>query len=95
MAHPFQYRLPDPDLMRLVTLLKENGLIGIEAFYSTHTPEQTTQIKEIAAGMELCISGGSDFHGKNKPLIDLGTGWGDLRIPYELITIMREKRKNL
>ena len=95
MAHPFQYRLPDPDLMRLVTLLKENGLSGIEAFYSTHTPEQTAQVKEIADRMELCISGGSDFHGKNKPLIDLSTGWGDLRIPYELITIMREKRKNL
>ncbi len=93
MAHPFQYKLPDEDLMRLVTLLKENGLIGIEAYYSTHTGEQVLHVKEIAEKMDLCISGGSDFHGKNKPLIDLGSGWGNLRIPYDLITQMRERKK--
>ena len=39
--------------------------------------------------MNLKVSGGSDFHGKNKPLIDLGSGRGNLKIPYTVLENLR------
>lgn len=92
LAHPFQYNLTQTDFDRLLSLLRENGLIGIEALYSTHTPQQEREARCIARRFGLCISGGSDFHGDNKPGIFLGTGFGNLKIPYELITLMRERK---
>ena len=41
---------------------------------------------------DLCVSGGSDFHGSIKPLIDLGCGRGNLKIPYSLLDAMRQRR---
>ena len=39
-------------------------------------------MKELAAELDLAVSGGSDFHGANKPKIHLGTGKGSLFVPY-------------
>ncbi len=89
LAHPFQYKLDEEGLYRLAGTLKEHGLIGIEAFYSTHTKEQEEKICTLAHKLSLCLSGGSDFHGANKPGIDLGCGRGNLSIPYELLAKMR------
>lgn len=89
LAHPFQYHLPEPELTHLLRELKQSGLIGVEAIYSTHTPEQENLIRKLARHLDLCISGGSDFHGDNKPDIQLGCGRGNLKIPYELLTQMR------
>lgn len=85
LAHPFQYRLAGDELEKLVRIAKECGLQGIEALYSTHSDIQTRYVKELAAKNDLFISGGSDFHGSNKPKISLGTGYGNLRIPEALL----------
>ncbi|MCR4888823.1 MAG: hypothetical protein K5979_06565, partial [Ruminococcus sp.] len=37
-------------------------------------PQQTEYILELAQKYDLLISCGSDFHGANKPNIELGTG---------------------
>ena len=44
----------------------------------------------LAARFGLCVTGGSDFHGKRKPYIDMGSGTGELRVPYELLERLRE-----
>ena len=36
-------------------------------------------------------SGGSDFHGDRKPDISLGTGHGNLEIPYSVLDGLRER----
>ncbi|MEI3339541.1 MAG: hypothetical protein V8R80_05970 [Eubacterium sp.] len=41
--------------------------------------------KEMAERFGLLISGGSDFHGTNKPYIKLSVGKGNLKIPYEIL----------
>ena len=89
LAHPFQYHLNEEGLTHLIRSLKQSGLLGIEAVYSTHTEMQENELRKLARNFGLCISGGSDFHGANKPDIDLGTGKGNLQIPYELLERLR------
>ena len=40
---------------------------------------------QIAKEYDLLISGGSDYHGANKPYLHLGTGKGGLLIPDEIL----------
>ncbi|MCK4613378.1 MAG: PHP domain-containing protein, partial [Thermoplasmata archaeon] len=88
-AHPFTLNLSFPELDELLIGLKDIGLRGIEAFYSTHSKEQTKGYLELAEKHDLLVSGGTDFHGENKPGINIGTGFGDLRIPYSLVERMK------
>ena len=59
------------------------GLDGMEVVYSKYSPETTAVAYQIAADFGLKCSGGSDFHGGNKPDIQLGAGMGDLKIPAQ------------
>lgn len=91
LAHPMLYKLPEDDLDALVALLKkEHDLDGIEAIYSTYRWTDESRVRQLARKYELCITGGSDFHGTNKPDIDLGTGRGNLQIPCELLKNLRQ-----
>lgn len=85
LAHPILYHMSDERLDTLTAELKETGLIGIEAVYSTYKPHEERQIRALAKKYDLLLSGGSDFHGSNKPGLDLGTGYGNLFVPYELL----------
>ena len=93
LAHPILYHLSDRKLDALVARLKGAGLEGIEAIYSTYSPSEERQIKELAAKYDLLISGGSDFHGTNKPKIDLGVGMGKLFVPEDLLIPIKKKRQ--
>lgn len=92
LAHPILYRLSDERLEALVSKLKDAGLVGIEAIYSTYELRDERQIKELAKKYDLLISGGSDFHGANKPDIDLGTGCGKLFVPEDLLIPIKAAR---
>ena len=85
LAHPILYHLSDRKLDALVARLKDAGLMGIEALYSTYSPSEERQIKALAEKYDLLVSGGSDFHGANKPKIDLGIGMGKLFVPEDLL----------
>lgn len=95
LAHPILYGMSSSRLEELVALLKEAGLIGIEAVYSTYTPADERQIRRLAEKYHLLISGGSDFHGDNKPGLDLGIGYGHLYVPDELLSNIKQARKNI
>ncbi len=82
LAHPTLYNLDLPQLEILCRELISYGLDGIECQYSTYTPTQTKEISALAEKLGLLPSGGSDFHGKNKPDIHLGSGKNNLAIPY-------------
>lgn len=92
LAHPILYHMSDDRLDTLVAELKKIGLVGIEAIYSTYNTAEERQIRGLASKYDLKISGGSDFHGANKPKIDLGTGWGKLYVPDEVLEILRPDR---
>ena len=85
LAHPILYHMSEEHLDELVKGLKEVGLMGIEAIYSTYSAADERQIRALASKYNLLISGGSDFHGANKPGLDLGMGYGKLFVPQELL----------
>ena len=94
LAHPILYRLSDARLEELVATLKEAGLAGIETVYSTYVPAEERQIRALAKKYDLLMTGGSDFHGSNKPHIQLGTGMGKLFIPDEFLDGIKKEYLN-
>lgn len=92
LAHPILYRMSEQRLDALTAQLKDCGLMGIEAIYSTYKPCEERQIRALAAKYDLLISGGSDFHGTNKPGIDLGSGLGKLYVHDEVLKKIKEKK---
>ncbi len=66
-AHPF-WDLDDPaDVVQTLTRFKQLGLDGVEAFYTTHSPEQTRIAYDAAQQLGLLTTGSADFHGPNHP----------------------------
>ena len=90
-AHPILCRMSDARLEALVSELKDAGLVGIEAIYSTYATSEERQIRQIAKKYDLLISGGSDFHGANKPKIEMGIGLGKLYVPDDVLTELKQK----
>ena len=85
LAHPSLLNISNAkELNHLVGNLKEIGIRGIEVYYPEHTPQQTKQYADLAERYELLMTGGTDFHGSIIPDINMGTGKGNLFIPYEL-----------
>lgn len=93
LAHPVLYHLSSERLDKLVAQLKEAGLIGIEAIYSTYSSSEERQMRKLADKYGLLISGGSDFHGTTKPNLDLGCGYGKLCIPYDILENIKDYLK--
>lgn len=93
LAHPVLYSLTDSALRQMVQEMKEAGMCGLEAVYSENTPDDEQRMRGLAADFGLLISGGSDFHGSNKPDIRLGTGKGGLHIPYALLAAFKDLKK--
>ena len=85
LAHPVLYHMGRPQLLRMIREMKEHGLAGMEAIYSENTPADEQDLKALAGAEGLLITGGSDFHGTNKPDIRLGVGRGKLYIPYSIL----------
>jgi predicted metal-dependent phosphoesterase TrpH len=90
LAHPTLYELNLKELDTLLEKLKCYGLMGIEGMYSLYTKSEEKYIKDFADKYDLLISGGSDFHGTNKNGIDLGSGRGNLKIPYSFLEIIKK-----
>ena len=93
LAHPV--RLPqgqDEDtLAALLKTARESGLQGLECYHSEHQPKDTARFLHLAQQLELKVTGGSDFHGANKPDIELGTGReGNIHVPYALLEALRQ-----
>ena len=85
IAHPFSWELDEAKLEAGLRELKAVGLVGIEAQYSEHTPEQTVTLLRLAKKLDLLTTGGSDYHGQTKPDIALGKGFGSLCVPDDYL----------
>lgn len=94
LAHPLLYALSKKQLRALLGALKKCGLVGIEAVYVQNRGSDEAFVRSLAEEYGLLITGGSDFHGENKPDIALGTGIkAGLSIPYTLLTELKKARK--
>lgn len=85
LAHPGLIELPaEADLKSLLQRLKRAGLGGIEAYYPQHSAGATARYRRLAQGLDLLITGGTDFHGEVTPDIQLGSANGGFSVPYEI-----------
>ena len=91
LAHPVRLPQRGPELERLVEHLLDAGLEGIEVYHSEHSPADCAEFAGIARRFGLIETGGSDYHGENKPGIRLGSGIdGNLRLTYSFLENMRD-----
>jgi predicted metal-dependent phosphoesterase TrpH len=87
LAHPIRLGVGGQQQEEaLIATMALQGLHAIEAYHSDHTPTETERYITLAQKYGLKISGGSDFHGDNKPGVMLGTGPGHLNIPASLLS---------
>lgn len=91
-AHPVLCRLSGKNLDMMFARLKDCGLDAAEVYYPTYTAAETRQIKQLTEKYALLPSGGSDFHGSIKPGLDLGSGYGNLSIPYTVLENLEKLR---
>jgi hypothetical protein len=71
LAHPLRGRRKLPLATVLPSLIRA-GVTGLEVYYSEHAPPDVAMLSGLAAEHGLWFCGGSDFHGTNKPHIELG-----------------------
>ncbi len=76
LAHPMNMRV---DPVALMDELNENGLWGVEAYYGGCDKATVDYYASIAHNFRLSITCGSDFHGANRPGIELGCSWRPTR----------------
>ncbi|CDE46661.1 pHP domain protein [Clostridium sp. CAG:411] len=93
LAHPLVYHLPEEELDTLIARLKDAGLEGLEVFYSSNTGFDEGIVRRYANKYHLIMTGGSDFHGANKPHISMGSGKGNLKIPYSVLENLKAALK--
>lgn len=85
VAHPHLIRLDDSELREFLLRLKDYGLCGIEGYYNEYTPEMQDYFQNLAKALGLEVCGGTDFHAKMKPHIEIGIGQGNMKIPYTIL----------
>lgn len=91
LAHPV--RLLGRHNLSLDALLEEMcamGLRGIEVYHHDHSQADSELFQGLADRFGLAVTGGSDFHGVNKPGVKLGrSNFGTQEIPRELLDRLR------
>jgi predicted metal-dependent phosphoesterase TrpH len=62
-AHPFWDIAEDDEVLDAIDRFRELGIDGVEAFYVTHTHEQTDLLARRCAELRILTTGSADFHG--------------------------------
>lgn len=92
-AHLHLMKRPDDQLREFLKSLIPYGLDGIEGYYTDYTEDMNTRYRAMAQELGLVLSGGTDYHGKNKPHISIGTGRGNLEIPYSVLEDLKRRHR--
>lgn len=95
LAHPVQYHLGWEGTEALIRYLKELGLDGLEVYHSSNNQYESGRLKDLAKKYSLFPTGGSDFHGSNKPDIQIGFGRGGLRVSSLLLSDIKNHSRRL
>ncbi len=90
MAHPM-INVSYDDLESFLPSAVEAGLVGMETIYTLYDEKQTEQANELAEKYGLLPSGGSDFHGINKPDTKMGVGKNNISVPFEIYENLRKR----
>jgi hypothetical protein len=91
LAHPGHI---DADMKKqplLIGELTKIGLDGLEAYYPAHSNKMKKQLIDLAQKHQLLVTGGSDFHGENKPNRKLACNGKDFCPPDSLYLRLLER----
>lgn len=95
VAHPKQMKLSEEELTKEFARLVDEGLGGIEAYNSCQNPQEASLYKRLAKRFNLLVTGGSDFHGANKPEVELGYLGDGVELDYGVIEKMKKALKKV
>jgi predicted metal-dependent phosphoesterase TrpH len=85
MAHPL-------DVVDLVGAFAQDGLDGLEAYYTGYSADVSKQLRAIAERYGLIVTGGTDFHG---PHVTPGVEIGSVDVPESVVVALRERYQAL
>jgi predicted metal-dependent phosphoesterase TrpH len=73
--------------------LQQQGLEGLEGYYGEYRASEQKYFVTLAARLDMVVTGGSDYHGGNKPGLRLGRGRGGLQVPEELLDRLETQQR--
>jgi 3',5'-nucleoside bisphosphate phosphatase len=90
LAHPG--RLGDGERDRVLAEALEAGVDGVEVWHSQHDAELRRSLAGLVERRGLLATGGSDYHGRHKPDVRVGTGVaGNVAVPGALLDALRDR----
>ena len=93
LAHPLLHGYPESWLFATIKRLRDLGLDALEAWHSEHKPSDVHLCQAWAQALGLDLTGGSDYHGSNKPNVHLGTGRGNLQLSTAILEKLLRRRR--
>ena len=85
VAHPGRFAGPSFRWDEAMTELRQEGMAGFETVYGDYGPQEEAYFRALAGRLGMVESGGSDYHGDNKPGVVLGRGRKGIRVPDEFL----------
>jgi 3',5'-nucleoside bisphosphate phosphatase len=90
LAHPG--RLAPAERDRVVAEALEAGVDGVEVWHSQHDEELRRSLAALVERRGLLATGGSDYHGRHKPDVRVGSGTGgNVDVPGEHLTALFDR----
>lgn len=90
LAHPAQISYSIDTLDRLLRVLVEIGLDGVELYYPTQKGSFLNKLKRLSARYDLIETGGSDYHGDIRPNTDIA-GTRNFTIPGSVLDTLMQR----
>lgn len=91
LAHPHQIGMNKAELRRFVGELAEAGLGAIECLYTGYWPQMVEEYLGLARDFGLLVTGGTDYHGANRPAVKIGVAYGGLKVSDETFAALAAK----
>lgn len=90
LAHPIRLNRFGHQEEDLIRQMAKMGLQAIESYHSDHSEKHQERYEYLARKYDLAVTGGSDFHGDNKPGVRLGTGHNNnVSVPTKVLDRLR------
>lgn len=93
VAHPGRFAGSGFRWEEAMADLQRQGLEGLEGYYGEYRASEQKYFVALAAQLGMVVTGGSDYHGGNKPGLRLGRGRGGLQVPEDLLERLETQQR--
>ena len=88
LAHPTSVATERATLAEIIDALCDMGLEGVEAYNNICGDQESAFLRDYAEKKGMVWTGGSDYHGIEEG-ISMGTGRGNMAVPYRCVEQLR------